>query len=263
MDYDFSTAAANAGPHVYLIRGTYEGTAVPSTSAPVQRANVNVAADCAAVLVISDNELVCTLDLTASLLATGAKAAASAYRSGLTLSGGTTSNIITSSTPIFSLADAGKAISGSGLQANTTITKVIDGYSVVVDKTPSGAVSTSITIGYSATNIVVTSTAAGATTLNAASGTPFSTADIGRMVVETSSGTKIPAGTYIVGVNNAGTTVTLSQPVAAAVVGVDISSASAVPNGAYNVQLISNALPGASSTDSVISGGSTFTVANF
>jgi hypothetical protein len=47
------------------------------------------------------------------------------------------------------------------------------------------------------------------------------------------------------------------------VTSIDTSSSNAVPSGAYNVQIVSDATPGAAHTASAVSSGSTFTVANF
>ena len=256
LDYDFSTAAAAAGPHVYLVHGTYDGTG----SAGI-RANVNVLADCAGVLVVNDNELVCSLDLTAAVLNDGTKASQNGSRT-VALTGGAGSNTVTTTTVSFTLADVGKTIAydAAKIDNGTIITQVLDSKTAVLNKAPLGTLTAvSETVGYaSASPLTITSTAAGATTLTAAAST-FTQADVGRYL----SGTGVTAGTYVTSVNDAGSSASISQGVAAATVAVSTNDSNAVPPGAYNIQLVGNATPGGVSTNSVLSSGSTFTVSSF
>ncbi|MFF5079102.1 beta strand repeat-containing protein [Actinoplanes sp. NPDC000266] len=263
LSYSFSSATASTGAHVYLVRGSYEGLLITGTSAPKERTNVNVAADCGAVWVVEDTELLCVMDLTTSMLATGAASSSTGTRT-VTLSGSAASATVTSSTSIFTLSDVGEPVSGSGIDTDSYISKVVDGRTIVLNKVPSGAVSTGITIGFADAARGVNAASSGATTLTAASGTPFNSSYVGKLISETGGGTDIPASTYITGVNSAGTTITLSQPLGGTVASsVEISSSNAVPPGAYNVQIVSDATPGNPSTNTVLSSGSTFTVAPF
>jgi hypothetical protein len=268
FDYTFSDTA-NTGAHVYLVSGTYDGTA-SSQNSGANRSNARVAADCLGVLVISDNELVCTMDLRQSLKATGlAFGDYSGYRTGVTVTTATTSTLMTSANPIFTLADIGKTVTATNIgpsnAGTNTIVGLLDGYTAILAAAPSAAV-TSVTIGYrvSGGTVAAAGVNTGTTVTSTTNGT-FSQADVGRSILEvTGNGDNIPVGTFITGVNETGTTLTLSNALTGTVANVDITSSSAVPAGAYNVQLVSNAAPGASSpTVSVVSSGSTFTVAPF
>jgi hypothetical protein len=72
----------------------------------------------------------------------------------------------------------------------------------------------------------------------------------------------------IVAVNDTGTTATLSVNTGGTVSSVTVSSGNPVPNGAYNLTVVSNADENASATDpdysqTIISSESIFTVAPF
>jgi hypothetical protein len=275
--YSFS-GTANSGAHVYLVHGTYDGSLQPASGASTatlkERSNVNVVADCSGVWVVDDTELLCTLDLTRTLDSLGAQAALSGVHSEI-LVGATTSLIVTAGTaasgssagiPAFTQADVGKpvATTTSKITAGTYITKVIDGYTAVLNQPPLATTTTSgVAIGVSSPGVAVNSATTGATTLTATTGTPFNSSYVGRVIVET-SGADIPAATFITGVNSAGTTITLSQALTGTVTSVDINDSNAVPSGAYNVQVVGDATPGATTPNaSAVSSGSTFTVANF
>ncbi|MEV4348691.1 IPT/TIG domain-containing protein [Actinoplanes sp. NPDC049596] len=266
-DYVFADTA-NTSAHVYLVKGSYEAAAATQAGGSTNRNNVKAVADCLGVLVINDNELVCTMDLRKSLLATGALFGSfSAYRASATVVTSSSSNIMTSTSPIFTQADVGKTVTAAlvgpaGSTGTNRITEVIDGYSVVLAGVPSGT-PTTVAIGSTNSPTVVATTANATTLTYASGGTQFTQADVGRHITESGNGTKIPEGTYITGVNDAGTVITLSNPVAAGLTTPIISSSAAVPPGAYNVQLVSNAAAGATPTVSVLSSGSTFTVAPF
>jgi hypothetical protein len=273
-DYTFSSTA-NTGAHVYLVHGRYDGTLLAGSSgtSAKERTNADVIQDCASVWVVDDTELLCNLDLTKSMTTIGTQTGYSGTRS-LTLIGTTTSLIVTSGTaptgstagtPVFTQADVGKTVAttSSKIAADTYITKVIDGYTAVLNQPPLDTNSGSVQIGFSDAARTVNSASSGATTLTAASGAPFDSSYIGHLIAET-SGADIPSPTYITGVNSAGTTITLSQALTGTVTSVDITSSNAVRPGAYSVQIVSDATPGsATNTSSAISSGSTFTVAAF
>jgi len=75
--------------------------------------------------------------------------------------------------------------------------------------------------------------------LTAAAGT-FSPADVGRYVV---AGSGVAADTYVTGVNDAGTMAVLSKATSGAVTSASVQTSNAVPTGAYNVVVVSDADP--------------------
>ncbi|MEU4688357.1 IPT/TIG domain-containing protein [Actinoplanes sp. NPDC023714] len=281
-DYDFASPTELTKSHVYLVSGSYNGGATTVNSATA-RNNPNVLADCASVLVIDDTELVCTMDLTQTLTVAGTQAAASAART-VTLSGtiAAGTSVITAPTNAaapFTKADVGKRVAEPGgtfveIQDGTTILEVVNGTTAVLSKPTNTGTTPAITtvlIGsaHGASGTAVGGTAPGGaitvtaeskgTTLTAATGT-FTTADIGRLV----TGTNISANTYVVGVNGTGSMITLSKQVGStAPTAATLTSSSAVPPGAYNIVLVSNAAPGGTTNNTSVSSGSTFTVAPF
>ncbi len=261
LSYNFTTANAQSDSHVYLVNGVYNG--ITGTAGTV-RQNGPVA-ECGSVLVVSDTELICTLNLTSRLDAAGA-IASNGYRSVTDAVTTATNNIITSATANFTQSDVGKTLVQSGntnIAANTTIVAVLSPTQAVMSNN-SVAAGTAITaaIGYRSTSGTAT-TAIGSNQLTAGT---FTQADVGRAV----SGTGIPANTVITAVNSAGTTATISNAATAAgtAVALTVTSGNPVPNGAYTLTVVSNGANNAESTDenytqSVVSSGSTFTVAPF
>jgi hypothetical protein len=257
-DYDFTLAVStNVGPHIYLVRGTYDGAGTTGV-----RANVNVAADCANIAVVSDTELACNLNLTRALFNDGTQAPANGGGRTIALTGGASSKTVTvtgGTTASFSLADIGKPVAAKGgeISAGTIIAQVIDSTTVVLNKVPAGTLTANQTVGYTGT-ITINSTTAGATTITAAAGS-FTQADVGRYL----SGSGVTAGTYVTGVNDSGSSATISQGIGGAVTSVATNDTGAVPPGAYNLQFVSDATPGNAYTTSTLSSGSAFTVASF
>ncbi|MEV6343854.1 IPT/TIG domain-containing protein [Actinoplanes sp. NPDC051851] len=264
-DYTFTSPTALTKSHVYLVKGDWNGGGA-STSL---RNNVNAAADCASVLVVDDTELICTLDLTRALNADGTQAAYSdAARTNVAAVGAASSTVlVATSTTAFTSADIGKAVSDynstdEDIPTGATIIAVTGNTAVLSDAVTADGV-TAVDIGV-IRDAVTAAGVTGAMTLTAATGT-FTSADVGRVVTDdNTTDNDIPSGTYITGVNSTGTTATLSQAVLTdGVAAVDITSSNAVPPGAYNVVLVSNAVPTGTGTSSVVSSGSTFTVSAF
>ncbi|HEY7272681.1 MAG TPA: IPT/TIG domain-containing protein [Actinoplanes sp.] len=259
LDYTFDSTA-NQGAHVYLVDGVYNAT----TDANSLKANGPVA-DCGNVLVISDNELICSLNLTAMLNGAGSAVVSSGRHTATTIptSG---SNIVTLASGSFNANDVGEAIVESGntnIPANTTILAVLDPITAVLSAdasaTPNSAIT--VTIGYQRT---ATSTGANnGTTLTGNAGT-FTQADVGRAV----SGSNVGTNAVILAVNDTGTTATLSVSNTGSVSNPAVSSGNPVPDGAYNLTVVSNADEDANTSDddytqTIISSESIFTVASF
>ncbi|MEU4622155.1 IPT/TIG domain-containing protein [Actinoplanes sp. NPDC023801] len=261
LEYNFNDAA-NTDAHVYLVHGRWNGAAHVTTG---NRANVNAVADCTDVLVVSDTELVCSLDLAHALTAAGTETTnangARTVVEAITLVDDQYQ--LVSANANFTKADIGKAISMAGTgdyPVGTVITDVLDERTAVLSQEPSvtGA-TTGFDIG-STRNVTGSNAAQDGTSLSASPGS-FSAADVGAYIAHAN----LAADTFITGVNESGSTVTLSRPVTTAIVAgsVEVASSNAVPAGAYNVTVVSDADPANASTASVTSSGSTFTVAPF
>ncbi|MEV6301473.1 IPT/TIG domain-containing protein [Actinoplanes sp. NPDC051861] len=260
LEYTFANTA-NVSAHVYLVAGRWVGTEHATISE--SRANVNAVADCLNVLVISDNELVCALDLAHALGADGAPTdnddgSRSATGTPTTVVGTT----ISATDANFTRADIGKPVTATGgtgtVAANAVIVQVIDETTAIMSAAGTAGNPTSFTIG--STRNVTANADDDATSLTAAPGT-FTTADVGKYV----SGTGVEADSFITGVNESGSTATLSLATTAAINAgtIAVKTSNAVPSGAYNVTVVSDADPDNASVASVTSSGSTFTVAPF
>jgi hypothetical protein len=264
LNYAFN-ASANTGAHVYLVDGVYNGNTGTGNTV---KANGAVA-DCGNVLVISDNELICSLNLTAMMNTAGTGVVASGYRSIATASVTQNSNIITvSGSARFNANDVGEPVVqsvGTDIPANTTIVAVLSPTTAVMSanaaSTPSSPPIT-VTIGSQSSSITAAGTQSNFTVQGNAG--VFSQADIGKAV----TGTNVGTNAVVVAVNDTGTTATLSVANAGAVSAVTLESGNPVPDGAYNLALVSNAANNAAATDqnytqTIVSSESTFTVAPF
>ena len=264
------TGPGNA--RVYLVDGVYNGVTngTNKTNGPV--------ADCSNVLVISDNELICSLQLNRRLDATGAAlfdpvAYTNTITAGLTSTIG--SRVLTVTTGgTFSANDVGQPIvegtPGTNIPVGATITAVLSPTRALISAAALATAATFTgTIGANEVRSVTTNAiaASGSSTIAAAPGT-FSSADVGRVISGTAG---ITAGTTITGVAAGGGSATLSAPTTASVASgatVDLYASAPVPNGAYNLTYVSNGDLDAPSTDpdftqSAVSSSSTFTVAPF
>lgn len=262
--------AGNA--RVYLVDGEYDGADIGSST----WANGPVA-ECTNVLVISDNELICTLQLNRRLTATGALFDPVAYTRTLTTDVNTTagSRVVSLTTGTFTQNDIGQPIVQSGnanIPAGTRIVSVLSPTQAVISAnallSTAGTEITAV-IGGAAVRTATANYTLGGTTVTATGSASFSSADIGRVVTGTGIATS-GAGTTITAVAAGGGSATLSQPTTAAGTGATLSlyAAGAVPNGAYNLTYVSNGDLDAETDDtdyeqSIVSSGSTFTVAPF
>jgi IPT/TIG domain len=268
---DFSANTDGTNPdatsgHVYLVKDAYD-----PASNPTNKANGPVD-ECINVLPVSDTELICTLNAAQSLTAAENWATMSARTVASADSSGTT---LTANGANFTQADIGLPVvvsSGTGtLAANTTIASVSNGSTAVLSAAPSVALSgATITVG-GPNSVTGVGTTGGSNAVTAGSGA-FTAADVGRII----TGTNIPAGTSITSVNSGGGGATLSNPVGGtgtATITATVSNPVAVPVGTYTLTVVSNGAIDANTTgdpnfdsnytQSIISSGSTFTVADY
>jgi hypothetical protein len=263
LNYAFDVLP-NQGAHVYLVDGVYNGNTGTGNTAKVN----GPVADCGNVLVISDNELICSLNLTAALNAAGTAVVANGYHAG-TAATTANNNIVTLATGTFTQSDVGKVIAqttGSDIPANTKIVAVLSPTTAVMSANANNTVTSgsafAVNIGYQSLSISATGSQNGTTLTGSTSA--FSQADVGRYV----AGTGVGGNAVVVAVNDTGTTATLSVPNSNAVTSVVLSSGNPVPDGAYNLTVVSNADENAAASDTtysqtVISSESIFTVAPF
>jgi hypothetical protein len=256
--------------HVYLVRGMYDPT--PSSANSATKRNGELV-ECANATIVSDTELICTMNLQASLNNAGATALPNRPA---TTAETHQDNTLTSIAPPLSDSDKGLRISGTGIQPGTVITAVTNNgtsatLSIATQGTPTAGVS--VVVGAGTQTAVVngppsspsSNPVAPLTTLSP----PLTNTDIGRVV----TGTNIPPGTVIVGLNNDGSSAYLSAPPTSVGAGqssstITISEPVPVPLGTYTLTVVSNGTVGAwpadaGYTQSVISGASTFTVSDF
>lgn len=254
---NFGTDATSA--HVYLVNGAYNDI----TGGKDAKSNGPVA-ECAGALPVSDVELVCLVDLTATLDSAGIAVPSGVHSTTVTAEKG--SAVVTAAAAAFTQADVGRPIADtdqSVVPTGTTIIAVLSSTSAMLSqKALDDGDAVTVTIGVM--HPVTATAPAQSWTLTGTSGT-FSQADIGRYVVADAG---IPAGTFVTAVNAAGTTATLSNATAAAVTAATLVTPNQVPSGAYTVTVVSNGAANASSTDSgysqsVVSSAATFTVAPF
>ncbi|MBL7254313.1 IPT/TIG domain-containing protein [Paractinoplanes lichenicola] len=254
MSIDFPNTSGftpNAtGGHVYLVRGSYDPSGASSKT-------LGQTDECTNVIVIADNELLCSLGLTIA-----------GPNSKVTNAGATTSGSAALTGTGFAATDAGRAITGPGIPAGTYIASYTSATAVTLSQnaTATGS-SLSITVGGPRTAAV--NTTSGSTAVTGAAGTFITTQDVGRYI----SGPGIAPGTTLTAVANDGAA-TLSQAATATATGASLTivTQGPVPVDSYTVTVVSNGLndvqpagtnADANYTKSVVSSGSTFTVSDF
>ncbi|GAA1507573.1 hypothetical protein GCM10009827_022180 [Dactylosporangium maewongense] len=246
----------NAKAHVYLVRGAYNPAAGTS---PTVKTNPQVA-ECLDVTVVDDNELICTL-YTAGTGFAGANSTRAV--SGCTVASGS-ANVVGSATTTacnFSASDVGMAVTGTGIPTGTSIMAFTDATHVTLSKNTTSAV-TAMTLN---TNRVIAdaATTAGSTTLGTSAAAAFNAGDVGRAI----SGPGIPNGTRIVSVAAGVPTLSNAATATATTPSLTLHSGIPIPNGTYTVTVVSNGAVGAQLTagysQTIISSGSTFTVADY
>ncbi|AEV87591.1 Hepatocyte growth factor receptor [Actinoplanes sp. SE50] len=251
------------GAHVFLVKGSYSST----DNGNVVRSNAPVA-DCSNVLVLSDTELICKLDLTTRLDATGAATLSAVPTAGNAVVTTAGSRLITGTA--FAPTDVGKAVieavDAPVIPAGTVITDVLNATTAVMSNAATGTASAAdVTLASPLTSAATVTTTNSSTGLTAVSPT-LGTGDVGKYII----GASIPTGRTISA--QGGATGTLSAAAASSGGGVHpvvlAGTTIPVPEGAYNIQYVSNAAVNAVATDpsyvqSQISSTSTFTVAAF
>jgi hypothetical protein len=256
-----------ASGHVYLVRGQYNPTA--STTPPAGFKANDALLECTDVLVISDTELVCTLRLAgdSTQRATLFRAAAAPLSDATMTQGSTTLN--SPSDAAFTSNDVGLAVTGAGIPDGTTIVSVLNSKTAVLSAkatadvavAPGGVVlspprSTTNTNSIDLTNAPSTVTNAGTT--------QFKQTDIGRTI---SAPGYLQPGTTITGVAADNSSVTISAPAIQAGTTLIVRIGDpAVPVGTYTITVVSSGAVGAGGANylqSVVSSGSTFTVADY
>jgi hypothetical protein len=213
MAVNFGTMP-NSG-RVYLVNGVYNGADAGSGV----RANGPVA-ECVNVLPISDEELICTLQLNRRLNAQANGFFDPVGYTNTPTDIGTTagSRVITSTGGKFSPNDAGQPIvqgSTTNIPPGTLVTSVLSpGRAVISQPSPQTGTTITATIGGGVAAHTLTgalNTTTGSTTVTLASGA-FTRNDIGRVFNGT---TGVPNGTTILSVTPGGQSATLSAPATA------------------------------------------------
>ncbi|MEU8813361.1 IPT/TIG domain-containing protein [Actinoplanes sp. NPDC048796] len=283
LNYNFTGATTPpAGPaKVLLVQGDYDPT-VTNTN---QKTKAQIS-ECINVLVIADDELVCTLILSESVVSAtnfsggeiqanwgtgqaardlGAGATTGSDKLGLTVTNGGLKQ-----------SDVGLPVTltGATLTAGTTIASVTSSTTATLSAPASvaGPV-TAINVGGVRTLTSLLGFTQDSTSVTGGANA-FTTADIGRQLI--SSGNTRP-GTIIMAVSADGATATVSRPAIAtqATQTGTVGNGDPVPDGAYNLTIVSNSGTYATANDltaavtagtykeSVVSSGATFTVAPF
>jgi hypothetical protein len=225
-------------------------------------------ADCVNVLVISDTELICSMQLTRRLDPDGTFLASPTAR---TVTDGVTTGTtgLTSATANFTSADVGLVLSVASdteVPIGTTIVSVTNPTTVVLSATTVAGTAIATTIGAprAVTTIGTTNLS---TTITGAAG-KFKPSDVGRPIVG-AAGLAAGLGATIVAVNSDGSSATLSRPATATgTTTMTISAAVPIADGAYTLTFVTNGALDAAANDpdysqSIITSGSTFTVADY
>nr|WP_296066516.1 IPT/TIG domain-containing protein [uncultured Actinoplanes sp.] len=255
--------------HVYLVKGIYDPTATGNVglyAAPKTNGQIT---ECQDVLVIGDTELVCSLYLAGNGLKSLGGAA---NRSGLTgTTASTTATTLTVGSGTLSQQDVGAAVRGTGIADGVYITNVTNATTATLNKatgTQLAAAALTLLPSRTLANVVRTS---GSPTVTLSGG--FAATDVGRPVY----GTGIPNGATIAAVANDTNSATLSTNANQTFtgdlrIGATPVAESPVPNGTYTLTVVSNgtsdvqtggARADAAFKQSIISSGSTFTVADY
>jgi hypothetical protein len=263
---DFTTTTGSTpddtNGHVYLVNGAYNAA---NNGGVKTQAEV---AECTDVILISDTELICSLQLAKSLDSAGLSAVAAHANTTRTITDGvllnaSTSNL-TSATAAFATTDVGAAVTGSGVTnafisayvSPTTVTLATIGTAAAYS--PTAATGQTLVIGGPRTIATGTASTSGTTAL--ASTALFVSADAGRTI----TGTGIAPNTTIATVTNTGAVV-LSQATTATIAGgtLTIGQPLPVPNDTYTVTVVDDGVRAATVSQSIVSSGATFTVSPY
>jgi hypothetical protein len=256
-------ASTTATGHVYLTKGVYDPTNnAGKTNPPV--------AECTDVLVFSNTDMICRMQLWQRLVAADGTIDAADTRSVTDAVTTASSAVVTSATANFTQADVGLPIVETGnahIAASTTILSVQSPTTATMSANSAGAGSAiTAVIGGDRAAISTLTNTVGSNSVSSATA-DFLPSDVGRTV--TATGGNLPAGTIVTAVASDKKSVTLSRPSATTVItALAIKGPARVPDGAYIASLVSNGAVDANTTDgsysqSVVSSSSTFTVANY
>jgi hypothetical protein len=273
-NYTFDTTTGggvntnSSSAHVYL---TPPNGYLATTN--VDRKTRGQITECINVLVISNEELLCTLPLNHTYDATVAASApaltTTAARTNQTVSTTDTSAIITTAADQFTQSDVGMPVSGTGIGANATVVSVQSARQATLSA-PSTATGTPADVSIGAPRTAITATVAADNKRNLTGISPALTqADVGRIISSSGGGTV--ANTTIISVGADGATATLSDAAANAGAQTDfvVTQSVPVPNGTYTITVVNNGALNANVASastyqqSIISSGATFTVADY
>jgi hypothetical protein len=212
------------------------------------------------VLVVSDGELVCTMWLAGN----GLRRTVPTITDLVLTATSTTATIAGASHP-FTAADVGLGITATGIPNGTVIASVVNRDTI---KLSNAATTTSTSVGITATLANPRTITDGAIALGTSTTTvtgTFAASDLYRSI----SGPGIPAGTTITALGSGNTSATISQPATASGTGLTIAiGATPVTVGTYTLTVVNdgstaNMSSSTSYLQSIISSGSTFTVAPY
>jgi len=265
--YDTNSTKA----HVYLVKGAYD----PTGTATKANGQVN-GGECVDVLVISDKDLVCSLYLGGNFATAPTATTRNLTGCASTNSSGAVQTSATAylgpatatSTCTFSATDVGmKLSSGTIIPDNTvTIASVSASGIATLNKATAAVVVASTAIVASSSRTVATpdavfTTTGGATTV-VSTAAPFTAGDVGKVM----TGTNIAPGTYITAVNTGTASLSIAAPGAPSGT-ITIFTPAPIANGTYTITVVGNGGVGAQTaatySKSIISSGSTFTVADY
>jgi hypothetical protein len=278
-NYTFDTTSGggqnhnSAGAHVYLSSPTgYNPDQVVSMMVGTGVKTSPAYTECINVLVISNEELLCTLplnhtyDRAAVANASAAALTAAAARTSRNVTTVTGSTSITSTNAAFTQNDVGLPVSATGITA-TTIASVQSATQATLAAAASadGTVA-DMSVG-GARSAITGTVASDRKTITGTSG--FTQADVGRAISSTNG--SFPANTTITSVSADGTTVGVSDAstmmTPAQVTDIVVTPSTPVSNGAYSITVVNSgaldANDSASYQQSIISSGSTFTVSDY
>jgi hypothetical protein len=271
--YDTNSTKA----HVYLVKGVYG----PGTAAGAAKSNAQTS-ECIDVLVITDTNLVCSLYLGGNLNAAPTATTRTVSSCANSDANGVVPGTVVASTYLapsgptvttcsFTQADVGMKITagtaGAAIADNTTTIAAVSATGVAtlskISTAPVTATTTPISLSSSRT-ISDGATTNAAKTLGSTLA-PFGAGDVGKMV----TGTNLPVGTYVVSVSGGVATLSNAATSTTTTGAYTIFTPAPVAEGTYTITVVSNGAGGAPAsttipyTQSIISSGSTFTVAPY
>jgi hypothetical protein len=259
--------------HAYLVKGAYDPRPVGT---PAVKANGQTL-ECTDILPVDDTELICSLFLggiwadgtptVAPAARTCASAVCSAANTAVVAPATATTSTLTGTVAFgFTQSDVGLYVSGGVIAAGTMITSITDSTHAVLSKALTGTWAAAAVVLSSSRTLTdaVTNTTLGTAANVSSTTTTFSAADLGKGVL----GTGIPIGTTIISVTDSSHIVLSNAATAVGTVPtLTIFPQTPVPIGTYTVTVVNNGAVNAQTasgyTQSIISGGSTFTVADY